>query len=94
MPTKKELLEKARKFVLLERDRQLGQPQIAIEWRDIGRWAITVDGFPEVVDRDLNTVWEPSPSNRDDDFLDRTRFPFDEAWEIAEQFIQKHNLRK
>ncbi len=88
MPTEKEMLTKARKFVLLERDRHSGQAEIALEWRGEEKWAIVIDRMGIVLDKDLNLLDEPLPSGRSDEFLARTRFDLKTAWMLAEQFIK------
>lgn len=95
LPSPEKMLSLATSFVVMERDRQTGQPEIAIILRDRApnKWAVQFDGM-FVVNRDLEDVYEPSPSNRTDEFKATTRFSLEEAWEIAEKFIVKHNLRK
>lgn len=95
LPTKEEMLSKATTFVILERNRKTGQPEVAIVLRDKNpnKWAVSVDRMG-VVNRDLEDVYEPSPSNRTDDFKTNTRFSLEEAWELAEKFIEKYKLRE
>lgn len=94
VPTKEEMLSKATSFTVLERDRRTGRPEISIVLRDRNptRWAISLDGMG-VLTRDLEDVYEPSPSNRTDEFIQNTRFSLEEAWELAEKFIEKEDLR-
>jgi hypothetical protein len=62
-----------------------GNPRhsIAVELthHDHDTWAIRRDG--DVLNRDGKWEWEPTPSERDDDFLARTRFDFTDALKLA-----------
>jgi len=49
------------------------------------KWAIEVNGG--VLNNENMIEYEPMPSNRDDDFLARTRFSLNEAVERAQKFI-------
>lgn len=49
----------------------------------VDSWAILLDG--EVLNKDGTWEYEPSPSNRDDDFIARTRFTRDEAFARVER---------
>lgn len=61
--------------------------RIEVCWRGPDRWAIC-DGTSVLND---NGDWEhePLPSSRSDDFLERTRFPFEEAMILAEELCQE-----
>ena len=52
-------------------------------------WAIGVEGSG-VLSRDGFREYEPSPSNRSDEFKRQTRFKFDEAIQLAKEFILSH----
>jgi hypothetical protein len=64
---------------------------VTVEKRSDGRWAVVQLGFV------LNDVeeWEYEclPSNRSDEFLERTRYPFDVAMEKAKKVIVSESLR-
>lgn len=65
--------------------------RISVEHRGGDSWAV-VDGCM-CATRDLEWIFEPSPSNREDDFVARTRFPFNEAIDIASRIAiewEKH----
>lgn len=54
------------------------------EQRDgTGAWAVSND-VGEVLNSKSLWEYEPRPSNRDDDFIARTRFPLEKAFELAE----------
>ena len=57
---------------------------LLIKWRGHDRWAIT-DRFQNVMLRNGEWEHEPMPSNRSEEFLERTRFTLDEAFEIVGQ---------
>lgn len=57
--------------------------QVRVVWRGRGLWAVQRGGSPTVLNRDGEWEHEASPSNRDDDFLARCRFSFDEATSLA-----------
>jgi len=63
--------------------------QIHVELRGTAEdsWSVVYRG--DVVASDLAAEWEPSPSNRDDEFLKRTRFKLDGAQELALKFFKK-----
>ncbi len=94
LPSKEEMLSKATSFTVLERDKKTGRPEISIVLRDRNpnKWAISLDGMG-VLTRNFEYVYEPSPSNRSDEFIASTRFSLEEAWELAEKFIEKEDLR-
>lgn len=51
-------------------------------------WVVVFSG--SVLNSDGLLEFEPSPSNREDDFLSRTRFSRDEALDRAKKFIALH----
>jgi hypothetical protein len=51
--------------------------EIRVELRGEDRWAVVHHKC--CLNRDGEWEWEPSPSNRDDDFLDRCRFGREDA---------------
>jgi len=55
-------------------------------------WAVMVDGLVLNLNGELES--EPSPSNRSNDFLSKTRFPLLKAFRVAEDYIEKHILRE
>lgn len=57
-----------------------------VEWRGDDRWAVTHIG--KCFDKDGNSEYEPSPSNRENDFIERTRFPLNEAVALAERVVK------
>jgi hypothetical protein len=62
---------------------------LTVEQRDPEKdlWAVT-DRF-ECLRADGTSEYEPLPSGREDDFLARTRFPLEEALEIAYKHVGK-----
>ena len=82
------MLSYARKFVLVERNRNLpdAQAEVAIEWRNVDAWAIVIDRM-DVLNKNGELEYEPMPSGRTNEFKERTRYSFEEAWEVAEKFI-------
>lgn len=54
---------------------------LLVEWRGNDNCCVT-DGFG-CYRADGNREYEPLPSSREDDFIKRTRFPLDEALELA-----------
>jgi hypothetical protein len=58
---------------------------ITVAERDTGRWA--VKGMFGVLNTDGEWEYEPSPSNREDDFLDRCRFTEEEALRRALEVV-------
>lgn len=79
--TDQELLSKAVKFEISKTE------DIFIEKRGENSWCVSMYGT--VIDRHLERHYEPSPSNRTQEFIDRTRFSLDEAFEIAYRYITK-----
>lgn len=59
---------------------------IFIEKRGNEKWCVKV--FASVLDRDLNRHYEPMPSNRNDEFINNTRFSLDEAFDIAKKYCE------
>jgi hypothetical protein len=76
-------LAKAVKFCVYSQNNY----RIYIELRGDDLWAITHLG--ECMTVDGNWVYEPLPSNRSEEFLAQTRFPFDQAWALAEAKVQE-----
>lgn len=74
--TEQEMLARATRFQVAE--------DIAVEKRGENAWCVSVYGT--VVDRDLNRHYEPSPSNRTDEFIAATRFTLEEAFNIAQRY--------
>jgi len=64
---------------------------IAIEKRGENRWCVTVFGGT-VLDRDLTRHYEPSPSNRTEEFIAATCFNLDEAYSIAKRFEENERV--
>ena len=60
---------------------------VYLEKRGEGIWCVRVFGGT-VVDRDLNRHYEPMPSNRSEEFISSTRFTLDEAFQIANRYIE------
>src|SRR5690349_5497152 len=58
---------------------------ITVAERDTGRWA--VKGMFGVLNTDGEWEYEPSPSNREDDFLKRCRFTEEEALRRALEVV-------
>jgi hypothetical protein len=55
---------------------------VDVEYAGRGRWAVRQRGH-SCYDIDGNTSWEPIPSEREDEWLDRHRFDLDTALELA-----------
>jgi len=64
-----------------------GRLPITVESRGDGLWAVCDPGF--CLNRDGEFEAESLPSNRTEDFIERTRFSFDEAWERAEKVAKE-----
>jgi hypothetical protein len=79
--TDQELLSKAVKFEISKTE------DIFIEKRGENSWCVSMYGT--VIDHHLERHYEPSPSNRTQEFIDATRFSLTEAFEIANRYIQK-----
>lgn len=65
---------------------------ISIERRDLKKdsWAIVKSRF--CLNRDLEFEYEPLPSSRDEDFINRTRFSLEEAKKILRKYIKENKL--
>lgn len=65
---------------------------ITVEWRGGGTWAVLRGpGWnPQPVWCEARDGWEyePSPSERSDDFLERTRYPLERALEIGAELAR------
>lgn len=66
---------------------EFGLFQVRVVWRGRGLWAVQRGGFSQVLNDDDEWEFEASPSNRDDDFLERCRFSFEDAVARAKQAI-------
>ena len=49
------------------------------------KWSVNDDSNGSVLNADGEWEYEPSPSNRSDEFIAATRFTFEEAWAKAEK---------
>lgn len=78
------ILDCARSFEIAER--------IYVDWRDDGKWAVVSDGF--VLDTAGEWVYEPRPSNRSDEFIERTRFKLSDAIARARALNGNHDGRQ
>jgi hypothetical protein len=63
-----------------------GFDRLTIEWRGDDRWI--VKHMTQVLNKKGEFEWEPSPSNRTEAFIKRTRFSFDEAFEKALEIVK------
>lgn len=70
-----------------ERDELLLYYTISVSYRGDDKWAVTY--LNDALDADLHDQYEPRPSSRDDDFLNRYRFSLPEAVAIAERAAQQ-----
>jgi hypothetical protein len=63
----------------------INAPHFALEvaYRGSGLWAVTRHGA--CLSADGSWDWEPSPSNREDDWLERHRFDLDTALRLARE---------
>ena len=61
---------------------------LAVEKRENGTWAV-IHGKSNVINADLLREFEPAPVQRSGDFLQRTRFSLERAFEIADAFRKK-----
>ncbi len=59
--------------------------------RDKNKYAISLDSpnSGAILDKNLNEVWEPSPSNRTEEFKNNTRFTLKEAEDPIISYINK-----
>jgi hypothetical protein len=64
-----------------------GRLPITVEMRGDNRWAVCDSGF--CLNRDGEFEAEPLNSSRSREFLERTRYTFDEAWELAEKTVKE-----
>jgi hypothetical protein len=64
-------------------DRNARYFKVTVEWRGSDRWAV-MDG-PEAYAADGTKDYEPSPSNREDDWLALYRFDLDTALALAKE---------
>lgn len=61
---------------------------VAVEDRGMGRWAV-VRGVRQCLGADGEWDYEPSPSNREDDWLDAHRFDLETALRLAREQAPK-----
>jgi len=61
---------------------------ITVEWRDHNQWAV-LHSSRFCLGTDGEWDWEPSPSNREDDWKASHRFPLEEALQLAVQWAPK-----
>lgn len=80
MLTSDEMLSFATRFQIEE--------DVSIEKRGASSWCVKVFDT-SVLDKDLNRLYEPMPSNRTEEFISSTRFTLDEAFEIATAYVLK-----
>ena len=73
------LLGHATKFVFPDKETR---DAVYVEYRGTALWAVT-NGFSEVYNNQGEWEHEPMPSGRSQVFIDRTRYSFDKAVEIA-----------
>lgn len=59
----------------------VGETRITIEWRGEDSWCIHHCG--SCLNTDGEWEYEPMPSNREDDYIARTRYPLNEAFRLA-----------
>lgn len=78
MRTNEELLAMATRFQLTD--------DIAVERRGDGVWAVTTS-TRSCVNTYLEREFEPMPSWRDEDFIARTRFNFEDAFALADRYL-------
>lgn len=78
-----ELLSAAVSFSFGKRDVKHGRARVTVEQRGYGKWAVVDGRF--VLANDGEWEVEPLPSNRDNAFIARTRYSFDEAVERAKE---------
>lgn len=64
-----------------------GRLRITVESRGDDRWVVCDGGC--CLNRDGEFEYEPLNSNRGEEFIARTRFSFEEAWELAEAAASK-----
>lgn len=64
---------------------------VFITERSLGKYTIDTRGRNSgiILDRQLNEVYEPSPSSRTDVFIESTRFTLEEAALAVEAYISK-----
>lgn len=58
---------------------------VTVEYRGKGLWGVFRDGGSTCLGSDGNWDWEPSPSNREDDWLETHRLPLGRALFLAEE---------
>jgi hypothetical protein len=60
--------------------------EVTVQWRDYGKWAVC--HFSQCLSRDGEWSYESSPSNRENDWKERHRFPLSEAIDLASRAAQ------
>lgn len=66
-----------------------GRPsRVFVAYRGFGKFA--VESETGVVNNNLESEWEPQPSSRDNDFIERTRFSIEKAKKIAKQYLHRN----
>lgn len=60
---------------------QVGTLQVELRDSEKGLWAVTYAG--STINKDGEWEYEPLPSSRSEAYMSRTRFPLEEALEIA-----------
>ena len=78
--TKDEMLKLATCFMIAE--------DITVEKRGDEKWCVLVFG-QSVLDKDMNRIYEPSPSNRSEEFIKSTRFSLNDAFYLALEYKEK-----
>lgn len=58
---------------------------LRIEWRGAGTWAVTESGC--CLNDKGEWEYEPHPSSRSNEFIQRTRFPFEDAVRRANEIL-------
>lgn len=69
--------------VLPEGSVNRGHYDVTVDWRGPGRWAVCWLGYCLGADGEWD--YEPSPSNREDDWLEAHRFDVDTALALARE---------
>lgn len=85
MANRDDMLSKATRFDM----GLFKESEVTVEVRrfeNTTRWAVLCGS--SVLNADSKWEYEPMPSSRDDDFIARTRFDFDDAWSLAEAVVR------
>lgn len=78
-----DLLQYATRFEIAE--------DVMIEKRGKDKWCVQVFGGT-VLDKDLSRHYEPSPSNRTEEFIAATRFTLEDAYNLARKYIDNGDI--